>query len=344
LASEQSPKPERDEPRRRPTIRDICAEAGVSKGLVSMILNGTPGPSAETTARVLAIADRLGYRTNRTASLLARRRSRMLGVTVTPSNPFHAELVEEIQRVADLRGYEVGLGAMTPSHDERQVIETLLDFRCEALFLLGSLLPAKDLATLTGGIPVVSIGRAVELPEFDVVRTGDREGFRLIVDHLVSLGHRRIAHADGGDGFVSAERRRAYAEAMAHHGLEPLTLPGGETEPDGIRAAAALDPEAGVTAVAAYNDRCAIGVLDHFDRAGIDVPGQMSVTGYDNSFLAQLHRLNLTTVSQEPREQAQLAVEAIIERLDGGRAEGREIILKPHLVVRGSTGKARTGR
>jgi len=131
---------------------------------------------------VLAIADRLGYRTNRTASPLARRRSRMLGVTVTPSNPFHAELVEEIQRVADLRGYEVGLGAVTPSHDERQVI-----------------------------------------------------------DHLVSLGHRRIAHADD-DGFVSAERCRAYAEAMAHHGLEPLTLPGGETEPDGIRAAEALDP------------------------------------------------------------------------------------------------------
>jgi len=328
---------QRDEPRRRPTIRDICAEAGVSKGLVSMILNGTPGPSAETTARVLAIADRLGYRTNRTASLLARRRSRMLGVTVTPSNPFHAELVEEIQRVADLRGYEVGLGAVTPSHDERQVIETLLDFRCEALFLLGSLLSATELIALTGGIPVVSIGRPVELAEFDVVRTGDREGFRLIVDHLVALGHRRIAHADGGEGYVSVERRRAYAEAMAHHGLEPLILPGGETEPAGIRAAEALDPAAGVTAIAAYNDRCAIGVLDHLDRAGIEVPAQMSVTGYDNSFLAQLHRLNLTTVSQEPREQARLAVEAVIERLDGGRAEGREIVLQPHLVVRGST-------
>jgi len=265
----------------------------------------------------------------------------MLGVTVTPSNPFHAELVEEIQRVADLRGYEVGLGAVTPSHDERQVIETLLDFRCEAIFLLGSVLPATELVALTGGIPIVSIGRPVELPQFDVIRTGDREGFRLIIDHLVALGHRRIAHADGGDGYVSAERRRAYAEAMAHHGLEPLILPGGETEPAGIRAAEALDPAAGVTAIAAYNDRCAIGVLDHLDRAGIDVPAQMSVTGYDNSFLAQLHRLNLTTVSQEPREQARLAVEAVIERLDGGRAERREIVLQPHLVVRGSTAAPR---
>lgn len=341
MPSEQPASP--GEPRRRPTIRDICAEAGVSKGLVSMILNGTPGPSAETTARVLAIADRLGYRTNRTASLLARRRSRMLGVTITPSNPFHADLIEEIQRVADLHGYEVALGGVTPSHGETQVIETLLDFRCEALFLLGSALPAGDLATLTAGIPVVSIGRPIDLPGVDVVRTADREGFRLVVDHLVDRGHSRIAHADGGGGYVAEERRKAYAEAMARHGLEPLILPGGETEPDGIRAAEALSPDLGITAIAAYNDRCAIGVLDHFDRAGTAVPARMSVTGYDNSFLARLHRLNLTTVSQEPKEQARLAVEATIERLDGTRTEAREIVLTPQLVVRGSTGRAPGG-
>jgi DNA-binding LacI/PurR family transcriptional regulator len=322
---------------KRPTIRDICAEAGVSKGLVSMILNGTPGPSAETTARVLAIADRLGYRANRTATLLARRRSRMLGVTMTPGNPFHADLIEEIQRVADLHGYEVGLGGVTPSHGERKVIETLLDFRCEAIFLLGATLPAGDLATLIGALPVVSIGRPLDLPGFDVVRTADDRGLRLVVDHLVGLGHRRIAHADGGAGPVAVERRKAYTEAMTAHGLTPLILPGGETEPDGIRAARSLDPAAGVTAIVAYNDRCAIGVLDHLDRTGVDVPAQMSVTGYDNSFLAQLHRLNLTTVSQEPREQARLAVEATVERLDGDRTQAREIVLEPALVIRAST-------
>jgi DNA-binding LacI/PurR family transcriptional regulator len=322
---------------KRPTIRDICAEAGVSKGLVSMILNGTPGPSAETTARVLAIADRLGYRANRTATLLARRRSRMLGVTMTPGNPFHADLIEEIQRVADLHGYEVGLGGVTPSHGERKVIETLLDFRCEAIFLLGATLPAADLAALIGALPVVSVGRPLDLPGFDVVRTADDRGLRLVVDHLVGLGHRRIAHADGGAGAVAVERRKAYTEAMTAHGLAPLILPGGETEPDGIRAARSLDPAAGVTAIVAYNDRCAIGVLDHLDRTGVDVPAQMSVTGYDNSFLAQLHRLNLTTVSQEPREQARLAVEATVERLDGDRTQAREIVLEPALVIRAST-------
>ena len=334
MSSEQ-----RDGARRRPSIRDIAAEAGVSKGLVSLILNGNPGPSADTTARVLAIAERLGYRTDRTASLLARRRSRMLGVAVTVSNPFHAELVEEIQRVADMRGYDLGLGAMTPSHGERQAIETLLDFRCEALFLLGSVLPAKELAELTAGVPVVSIGRPMDLPGFDVVRTADQDGIGLLVDHLVELGHRRIVHIDGGDGFVSAERRTGYLTAMRRHRLTPLILTGGETELAGIRAAEGLDPSTGTTALVCYNDRCAVGVLDHLDRARIRVPRQMSVTGYDDSLLAQLHRMNLTTISQVPKEQARLAVAAAIERLDGDRTEDQDIVLEPRLVVRKSTAK-----
>lgn len=325
---------------RRPTMRDIAAQAGVSKGLVSLILNGNPGPSAQTTARVLAIADQIGYRADRTASLLARRRSRMLGVVAMPSNPFHAEMVEEIQRVADQGGYELGVGAVTASHDERQAIETLLDFRCEALFLLGSLLPAEELAALTAGVPVVSIGRLLDLAGFDVVRTADEQGMALLVDHLVDLGHRRIVHIDGGDGFVSAERRRAFTLAMQHHGLGPTVLHGGETERDGIRAAENIDLSTGVTAVVAYNDRCALGVLDHFDRTRTNVPKRVSVTGYDNSVLAQLHRINLTTVSQSPKDQARLAVAAAIERLDEDRTSDQEIVLEPHLVIRKSTAKA----
>jgi DNA-binding LacI/PurR family transcriptional regulator len=231
----------------------------------------------------------------------------MLGVAVTPSNPFHAELVEEIQRVADQRGYDLG---------------------------------AAQLAELTGGVPVVSVGRPIDLPGFDVVRTADREGMALLVDHLVQLGHRCIAHVDGGDGFVSAGRRNAYTVAMRRNKLRPRVVTGGETERDGIRAAESLDPSAGVTAVVAYNDRCAVGVLEHLDRAGIKVPRQMSVTGYDNSLLAQLHRMNLTTVSQSPQQQARLAVAAAIERLDGDRTRNQEIVLDPHLVIRKSTGKA----
>jgi DNA-binding LacI/PurR family transcriptional regulator len=127
---------------------------------------------------------------------------------------------------------------------------------------------------------------------------------------------------------------------MRRHRLRPTVIPGGETERDGIRAAETLDLPGAATAIVAYNDRCAVGVLDHLDRARITVPEQISVTGYDDSLLAQLHRMNLTTISQAPKEQARLAVAAAIERLDGDRTENQEIVLEPHLVVRRSTAKA----
>lgn len=326
--------------RRRPTIRDIGAEAGVSKALVSMILSGTPGPSAETTARVLAIADRLGYRTNRTASLLARRRTQLLGVTMEPSNVFHGELVEEIQTAARERGYEIVLGVVTRSHNERRVIESLLGFRCEALLLLGSDLASDEIATLIDGVPTVSVGRPVELPGVDVVRTADLDGMALLVDHLVDLGHRRVTHIDGGEGVVSAERRRAYGIAMLRNGLEPVVVPGGPVERDGLCAVNAMDLTAGTTAIVAFNDRCALGVLDALDRARILVPEQISVTGYDDSLVAQLTRINLTTVNQELVEQAQLAVAMAIERLEGHPVDRQERILKAVLVKRGSTAQA----
>jgi DNA-binding LacI/PurR family transcriptional regulator len=330
--------------RRRPTMRDIATEAGVSKGLVSMILSGTPGPSAGTTTRVLAIADRLGYRADRAASLLARRRSHMLGVTVEPRSPFHGELVEEIQQVADHRGYDIVLGPVTPVHGERRAIEALLGFRCEALLLLGSSLAPDELGTIAADVIIVSVGRPVELPGVDVVRTADRRGIGMAVDHLAHLGHRNIAHVDGGPGFTSAERRTGYQTAMRRHRLRSLVLPGGHAELDGARAAERLPPETGVTAIVAYNDKCALGIMDYLDRTGIPVPDEVSVTGFDDSFPAQLHRIGLTTVGQGLKEQARLAVTAAIERLDEGRTRRQEHILQPELVIRGSTGPAPTAR
>ena len=338
--------------RRRPTILDIATEAGVSKGLVSMVLNGTSGPSAATAERVLAVAERLGYRANRTAALLSRRRTRLLGVTLIPSNGYHGELVEEIQATADAAGYELVLGSITASHDERRSIETLVDSRCEALLLLGPVLPGRELAPLVEGVPTVCVGRRLDLPQVDVVRADDADGFSALVDHLVALGHRRIAHVDGGTGPIAEGRRRAYRAAMRRRGLGAVVLRGGLTEQDG---AAALDGLAdvgrdggpdgggdggGVTAVVAFNDRTAVGVIDRLERRGVAVPGGMSVTGFDDSPFSRHARIDLTTVNQGHLEQAKLAVQAVVERLDGGRTERREIVLPATLVVRGSSGPA----
>ena len=131
--------PKQDPRRSRgPTMRDVAEAAGVSKALVSIVFRGVPGASDETRARVFAAAERIGYRANRTASMLALRRTRHLGVAMHLRNAFHAELVEAIQAAADEAGYEIVLSIVTDRHDEARAVETLLEFRCEALILLGS--------------------------------------------------------------------------------------------------------------------------------------------------------------------------------------------------------------
>jgi DNA-binding LacI/PurR family transcriptional regulator len=324
--------------RRRPTLQDIATEVGVSAALVSLILRGAPGPSAATAARVQEVADRLGYRANRSASQLARRRTNSLGVTITPGNPYHGQLVEEIQAAADSQGYEVLIGAVTRTHNERRAIETLVDFRCEALILLGPVLPPTDLEEAIGGLPAVCVGRPLDLAHVDVVRAADIEAMAMLVDHLVSYGHTRIAHVDGGPRYLPAERRHGYEDAMRAHGLKPLVIPGGETEEAGIAAARQLARHRTITAVVAYNDLCALGVMDGLHSSGVRVPEDISVTGFDDDRLARFGRISLTTIQPQTTEQAQLAVRAALDRLDGGRTERIEHVVTPRLMGRGSTG------
>jgi LacI family transcriptional regulator len=326
----------------RPTMADIAAAAGVSKALVSIVFRGAAGASDATRARVFQVAEQLGYRTNRTASLLKLHRTRHLGVTMNVRNAFHAELVEGIQEAADLEGYQIVLSTITGSHDERRAIETLLEFRCESLILLGSELGKPTLNDLAANVPVVLVGRRVAIDSVDVVRTADDKGLGLIVDHLVALGHHDIAHIDGGRHTISADRRRGYRMAMRRHreGGHVRILAGGSAEPDGWRVAdELLRLDQLPTAVTTFNDHCAVGVIDRFARAGVAVPDLVSVAGYDNAPIAQYAAINLTTVSQEAFTQAQWAVRAAVERLEGVRQNTRESILEPRLVVRGSTGR-----
>jgi DNA-binding LacI/PurR family transcriptional regulator len=328
-------------PARRPTMRDVAAHAGVSKALVSLVFRNAPGASEQTRARVHQAADQLGYRHNRTASRLALRRTRLLGVTMELYNTFHAELVEELQAAAAERDYEMVVSTVTRTQDERRAVDALLDFRTEAVFLLGTELPTGTLAALARQVPVIVVGRRIASPAIDVIRTADDAGIAQAVDHLVDLGHRDIVHVDGGSGTTASDRRRGYRTAMHRHGLDDLKriITGDYTEQAGIRAAdVLLAAEQMPTGIVAVNDRCAIGVLDALLRADVDVPGSISVVGYDDSFLSRLVHLNLTTVSQEPRQQAQHAVAAAVERLDGGRTTPVNTVLLPRLVIRGTTG------
>ncbi|GGZ65037.1 LacI family DNA-binding transcriptional regulator [Streptomyces bluensis] len=336
---------------KRPTLADVAARAGVSVALVSIVMRGAKGAGAATRERVLEAAREIGYRPDARARLLRSNRSRLLGVQFGLQQPFHTDLVEGLYAAAEPVGYQIALSAVAPSRGERHAVEALLGDRCEALILLGPQAPAARLAELAAQLPVVSVARRLRpaVPGVDVIRTDDDEGARRAVDHLVALGHRDIVHIDGGRAPGAADRRRGYRTAMNRHGLadRARVLPGGLTEEDGAAAARTLlgdDPRP--TAVVAFNDRCATGVLDAFLRARVPVPDEISVVGFDDSHLARLAHIDLTTVGQDIRRLADLAVGRAVARLEGeptpdGESSGKETVIAPHLVTRSTTAPPR---
>jgi DNA-binding LacI/PurR family transcriptional regulator len=276
--------------------------------------------------------------------VLASRRSRSIGVVMDVSNAFHAQLVEDVHEAAERHGYSLVLSTVTRSRDETRAVETLLDSRCEALLLLGPEAPADQLTDLGRRLPVVVVGRPVPPMGVDVVRAADDEGVAQAVEYLAGLGHRAVSYVDGGRGSIAALRRDGYRRAMRRHDLadQVQVIPGGNTESSGADAAqAVLGMRPRPTAVLTFNDRCAMGLVDTLVRAGVDIPGDISVVGYDDSPVARLAHIDLTTVSQNTPQLTEHAVAAVVERLDSGRTEHREVVIPPHLVIRGTTAPPR---
>jgi DNA-binding LacI/PurR family transcriptional regulator len=322
-------------------MADVAAQAGVSRTLVSFILDGKPGASEETKQRVLAVADEIGYRPDTAARLLARGRSRTLGVLMDVRQLFEAELVTGIYPAAERLGYEVLLSANLPDRAESRPVDALLSHRCGGLILLGPTSNAAYLGSLAEKVPVVVVGRRLApAPGLATVRTDDAKGMRQAVNYLADLGHRDIHHVDGGTDPGSADRRRGYRAAMRSRGLADRVrvVPGAHNEAAGAQAARSMLAEPALpTAVLAGNDRCALGLLDVFTRAGVDVPGDLSLIGYDDSALSDNPRIDLTTVHQDAQALAHHAVRLAVAMLEGDDGSERDLVLEPALVVRGTT-------
>jgi DNA-binding LacI/PurR family transcriptional regulator len=338
-----------DEPKRhrRPTLEDVARAAGVSRALVSIVVREAPGASDETRRRVLRVAAELGYRPDARARLLARSRTQLIGVVFNIQHAFHADVLVGIYSAADEVGYEVVLSGTTPGHDERRAVEALLGYRCDALILLGPDAPDQQIADLAARLPVVVVGRRIAHGEVDAIRTDDMVGMRLAVNHLVRLGHRDIAHVDGGAGAKASDRRRGYRAAMAASGLRDRirVIPGGQTSEAGVAAAAPLAALASrPSAVVAYDDDCASGLVDGLRIAGVDVPADVSVVGYDGSRLSRSSQNGLTTVAQDALALASIAVDRAVARLAGYAGSDRAVVLEPSLVVRRSTARLDTAR
>ena len=334
----------------RPRLADVAAAAGVSPALVSIVIRGVPGASAETRARVLAIANELGYRPDQRARLLRQRESRLLGVVFEVQNGFHADLVAAIYQAAEAAGYDVVLSGTTRGRSEQRAVETLLDERCGALVLLGPTGSASWLAALATRAPVVTVARRVRAEGVDTVRTADTRGMVAAVTHLVELGHRSIVHVDGGRSAGAADRRRGYVSAMKRRGLSAQTevIGGGGGAADGARAASELltRRRSRPSAVVAFNDASAVGALETFLRAGVSVPDDISLVGFDDSHLAQLAHIALTTVAQPVDALASTAVQLAMARIvDPGDHDGhadQDAELSPHLIIRSTTAPPRS--
>ena len=328
------------------TMVDVAARAGVSRALVSIVFRGVPGASEETRARVLRVADELGYRPDHRARLLGSSRSRTIGVVFGLHREFHTELVERLYQSVDATEFHLALGATAPTRDERTAVQSLLEFRCEALVLVGPTMSPRQLDELAEQVPVVVLARRVRAPSFDVVRTDDELGARLAVEHLVELGHRAIVHVDGQRAPGAAQRRRGYRDAMAMAGLagQVRVVPGGLSDEDGERAARdLLSRRSRPTAVAAFNDHCAAGLLASLRHHGVDVPVDLSVVGYDDSHIAGLSTISLTTVAQDAPALAEAALALAVRRAEDRDRPPEEVVVPPHLVVR-STSAAPPGR
>ena len=332
--------------RGRPTIEDVARRAGVSKSLVSLVMRGSRHVSGARRAAVLRAAARLGYRPNAMARGLVQRRTRTLGVMLSDlHNPFFADVVEGIQDQAGRAGYKVLINTGNRvAVQEAEAFETLLQLRVDGVILAGLLVESAPIAEASREVPVLLVGREAHAPSLDSVTNDDLAGAVLAVEHCAALGHRRIAHIDGGGGAGAAARRAGYEAAMRRLRLarHAVVAPGSVTEVGGHRGALVLlDRRPPPTAIFAANDLAAIGALNAIEERGLRVPDDVSLVGYDNTSLAALRHISLTTVHQPRVEMGQMAVITLLERVEHVRTRPRRTVLAPRLVVRGTTSPPR---
>jgi DNA-binding LacI/PurR family transcriptional regulator len=332
----------------RPTIADVATRAGVSKGAVSFALNGRPGLAQGTVDRILAAADELGWRPSNRARSLSVSKAFALGLVITrdpavlSSDPFFPAFIAGVESVLGPRGQALVLQVVTAGQEEAAGYRRLAqDGRVDGVFLsdLRHNDPRIELLVELG-LPAVTLNRPEGPSPFPAVCLDDRPGTVAVVEHLVQLGHRRIAHVAGPPAFVHATARsQAFSAALAAAGLEPVAIEVSDfTAAGGTEATKRLlalpEPP---TAIFYANDRMAIAGIGAAHQAGLSVPGDLSVAGFDDSELAEFVHPGLTTVRADPFAFGATAATTLIQSIDGD-GDVADVELPPaQLVVRRST-------
>jgi LacI family transcriptional regulator len=326
-------------------IRAVAESARVSPATVSRVLNGSTRVREESRRRVLEAVERMEYRPNRLARNLRKQQAEIIGVVVSDiENPHFSETVRVIEDEAYKAGYRVLLCNSDETPEKQQAyLEMLADER-----VLGAIVSPADQrgsgveALLTHGIPVVAFDREIARPGADAVVCDNVEGLRRLTEHLIWLGHERIAYVGGRpDVETGAERLEGYTAAMRAAGLTPFALDGGfrtDAADDAVAALVAQVPRPSAIVVA--NNLMTIGALRALRRMTLRVPDDVAVAAVDDPAWAELVDPPLTTLAQPVRRMAQTAMELVIERIEG-RTEERRVVLPMELRVRRSCGMRR---
>lgn len=324
----------------KPTMDDVARQAGVSRALVSLALRGSPKVSPRSRDAVRRAVAELGYRPNLNARNLASRRTRTLGVIVNDlHNPFFPIVTDGIKQAVDALDYRLLVtSAFLDNENEAAALETFIDLGLDGIIMTGVRLDQVTIERAARVVPLVVVSRPIDSALLDTVNNDDVAGARLATTHLIELGHRRIGHVSGGDAAGAPLRTSGYVGAMRDARLEPIVVVGAFTESSGAAAATELfDEFTDCTAVFAGNDLSALGVLDVIDGLGLDVPGDVSLVGYDNTYVAALRHIGLTSIDQHGERLGRIAVSLLIERLERGRTEARHEVIAPTLVARDTT-------
>ncbi|HVF57094.1 MAG TPA: LacI family DNA-binding transcriptional regulator [Pyrinomonadaceae bacterium] len=333
------------------SIKDVAREAGVSTATVSHVINNSRFVTEETRARVLEAVERCDYYPNAHARSLASGRSHILGLLISDiANPFFPELVKSIETAAFERGYDVVLSntnydAARTSHYVKRLIER----KVSGVALMTSEMDMALVDELARRqVSVVFLDLDAPGPNMSNLCIDYREGIEEAVRHLVALGHSRLAFIGGPERLRSAvKRREAFREAVAKHlpGRPPPAIYEGDFKLEGGRLAAraVLAAKRMPTAVMAANDMMALGAMQEWRAAGLRIPEDLSLVGFDDIAFAALCDPPLTTVCVPRTELGRRAVEALMATLEHPERVGAEVRVPTYLVERGSTAAARTG-
>jgi DNA-binding LacI/PurR family transcriptional regulator len=322
----------------------VAAHAGVSHQTVSRVLNDSPLVKEDTRVKVLAAIDEMGYRRNNAARMLATNRSGRIGM-ISAHLALHGPsmIAVSVQEAGHDAGYDVSLVGVSDFSPEslQGAVDRLLDEAVEALVVAVAHRTATERAlSLDLSVPVVLV-QGVSAGQPMAAGIDQEAGAGVATEHLLDLGHRHVAHVTGPTDWVEAgQRRDGWRQAHEDRGLLPgPELPGDWSARSGYEAGLRIADDAEVTAVFAANDAMALGVLRALHERGVDVPGRVSVVGFDDVPEAAFYWPGLTTVSQEFSVLGRSAVDLTLRAL-GGEVEPATELVRPALVVRGSTGPA----